>query len=342
MRAKDIIPAEKPRNFVAKNAMKTTSGAGQHKDKKRADKQGDVKHKDKEYAEGVAEGEQDLSRIEAGRKVLVPHPRHGKMVPGKIVRYNVNKGRVAPAYEVDIGEPETIQVTPNKVVKQGQGVAEGGIFDSDRPEIGDTVKHRNGAVGRVKRIGTQGNTTNIYFKDAKTGEMNFGEWKKHVFPVKQQGVAEGFVTDMVSAGHKIISNRKTPNGDFVVLQNKNDGKYEIHRFVGPGSTTGYEFMSAYKTPQEMQAAFKKLTGVDEGVAEGKKSGPKRYKEYNDWLKEVRDTYGPDAVIKYHPTDSMAKAVYYNGKYVGFYKGTNQTGEVQPKQDVAEAAKKGIA
>jgi len=37
----------KPRNFVAKNAMKTTSGAGAHKDKKRAEKQGDVKHKNK-------------------------------------------------------------------------------------------------------------------------------------------------------------------------------------------------------------------------------------------------------------------------------------------------------
>jgi hypothetical protein len=39
------IEPTKPRNFVAKNAMKTTSGAGVHKDKKRAEKQGDVKHK---------------------------------------------------------------------------------------------------------------------------------------------------------------------------------------------------------------------------------------------------------------------------------------------------------
>jgi hypothetical protein len=38
----------KPRNFVAKNAAATTSGAGAHKDKKKAAKQGDVKHKNKE------------------------------------------------------------------------------------------------------------------------------------------------------------------------------------------------------------------------------------------------------------------------------------------------------
>ena len=35
--------APKPRNFVAKNAPK--AGAGAHKDKKRAEKQGDFKHK---------------------------------------------------------------------------------------------------------------------------------------------------------------------------------------------------------------------------------------------------------------------------------------------------------
>jgi len=77
------------------------------------------------------------------------------------------------------------------------------------------------------------------------------------------GVEEG-IEQMVSSGHKIISNRKTPKGEFIVLQNKNDGKYEIHKFVGPASTTGYEFISAYKTPQEMQSAFKSLTGVAEG------------------------------------------------------------------------------
>ena len=54
MRAKDFIPASKPRNFVAKNSK--TAGAGQHKDKKRAEKQGDVKHK-KPYEQGVAESQ---------------------------------------------------------------------------------------------------------------------------------------------------------------------------------------------------------------------------------------------------------------------------------------------
>jgi hypothetical protein len=46
------IEPTKPRNFVAKNAINT--GAGAHKDKKKAMKQGDTKHK-KDYAEGMEE-----------------------------------------------------------------------------------------------------------------------------------------------------------------------------------------------------------------------------------------------------------------------------------------------
>ena len=50
---KQSAKTPKPRNFVAKNAMKATSGAGKHKDKKRAAKQGDVKHKGKDIEEGI-------------------------------------------------------------------------------------------------------------------------------------------------------------------------------------------------------------------------------------------------------------------------------------------------
>ena len=49
---RDPIRTVKPRNFVAKNAGTTTSGAGAHKDKKKATTQvRGVKHKKKEYAE---------------------------------------------------------------------------------------------------------------------------------------------------------------------------------------------------------------------------------------------------------------------------------------------------
>jgi len=46
---KKKVPATTPRNLVAKNAK--SSGAGQHKDKKRADKSGDKKHKNADFDE---------------------------------------------------------------------------------------------------------------------------------------------------------------------------------------------------------------------------------------------------------------------------------------------------
>jgi len=56
MRIRELLEAAKsnppkPRNFVAKNAVKTTSGAGAHRDKKKEQKQGYEKHKSKEVAE---------------------------------------------------------------------------------------------------------------------------------------------------------------------------------------------------------------------------------------------------------------------------------------------------
>jgi hypothetical protein len=58
--------APKPRNFVAKNAK--MGGAGQHKDKKKAEKQGDVKHRKPFAEQGVAEGEKTMSRAAKGNE----------------------------------------------------------------------------------------------------------------------------------------------------------------------------------------------------------------------------------------------------------------------------------
>lgn len=56
--------APKPRNFVAKNAK--MGGAGQHKDKKKAAKQGDVKHKAKEVVETATAGGTSAGNVATG------------------------------------------------------------------------------------------------------------------------------------------------------------------------------------------------------------------------------------------------------------------------------------
>jgi hypothetical protein len=81
MKAKEFIPAEKPRNFVAKNAK--MGGAGQHRDKKKAEKQGDLKHKNKQFEEDVAD-EGVLSFLKA-------EPEKKKWDPAKDSRVTGNK-----------------------------------------------------------------------------------------------------------------------------------------------------------------------------------------------------------------------------------------------------------
>jgi hypothetical protein len=67
--------------------------------------------------ESVAKGSEILK---VGTAVRVPHK--GKMVPGKIIRYDSGKGGESPAYVVDIGEYES-KIVPVHNMKQG--VAEG-------------------------------------------------------------------------------------------------------------------------------------------------------------------------------------------------------------------------
>lgn len=67
MKAKEFIPASKPRNPVVRQQQ--TSGAGAHKDKKKAEKQGDVKHKGKQYDENVVE-KYNLGGLEQGKYYL--------------------------------------------------------------------------------------------------------------------------------------------------------------------------------------------------------------------------------------------------------------------------------
>lgn len=79
MRSKEFIAeakeikTEKPRNFVAKNAK--MGGAGAHKDKKKAEKQGDVKHKQKAFAEenesvNIPEMQKQLAELQNRQEVL--------------------------------------------------------------------------------------------------------------------------------------------------------------------------------------------------------------------------------------------------------------------------------
>lgn len=67
------VKSKKPRNFIAKNAI--MGGAGIHKDKKKAEKQGDTKHKNKVFAEeggeiNISELEKKFAELEKRKEIL--------------------------------------------------------------------------------------------------------------------------------------------------------------------------------------------------------------------------------------------------------------------------------
>jgi hypothetical protein len=85
-------------------------------------------------SEGVSESENAI--LSPGTEVTVPHK--GKMVPGKIVRYDSGKGIDSPAYIVDISEYESL-IVPVSRVKQ----------DMDEGE--NWSKHNNKRVGGMSK-----------------------------------------------------------------------------------------------------------------------------------------------------------------------------------------------
>ena len=101
---KNKVPATTPRNFVAKNAK--TSGAGAHVDKKKAEKQGNVKHK-KPFAEGDVE--------ESGLQYHTGVKKHGE----KYMKMAAAAGRKG-ASQAEIGR---LRDRYSKAYKKG--VAEG-------------------------------------------------------------------------------------------------------------------------------------------------------------------------------------------------------------------------
>lgn len=97
---KQEIPQSKPRNFVAKNAMATTSGAGAHKDKKKAMKQGEEKHKGKSYSDMMEDIDSMFEEFAAPKKIK-PKKKTTSCRTGQVQTGMQNKdGKMVPKCSV--------------------------------------------------------------------------------------------------------------------------------------------------------------------------------------------------------------------------------------------------
>lgn len=75
MRAKDFTVKKRDPNWEILQAKRSSGAAGQHKDKKKAVKQGEVKHKNKEFAEeageiNIADMQKQLAELENRKDTL--------------------------------------------------------------------------------------------------------------------------------------------------------------------------------------------------------------------------------------------------------------------------------
>jgi len=151
--------APKPRNFVAKNAK--MGGAGQHKDKKKAEKQGDVKHKKPFAEQGVAEGQ---------GYTIDDEIQHWKDMALHWARMGDEKSMLKCKANLKAAEQK----------KKQPGVAEG---------LPQTL--RKVVPGHAKREIDRKMDAGKFGKTDADKDANFQRYKKIQDKLKEQGVAEG-------------------------------------------------------------------------------------------------------------------------------------------------------
>ena len=134
--------SSKPRNFVSKNAK--MGGAGAHKDKKRAVKQGDVKHKGKAMAEAGSPAQQ--AAIAINMKKHHKKPKH-EDVDEDISRRGFLRGAGAALGGAALGgvAQASEQPDPNKLIARVSMAGDTKEFDLTGRFKGDAKSQLNQA-----------------------------------------------------------------------------------------------------------------------------------------------------------------------------------------------------
>jgi len=208
--------APKPRNFVAKNAK--MGGAGQHKDKKKDVKQGNVKHKKPFAEQGVAEGEKTMSRAAKGNekygkdgmKALAKAGREGasekKLDTIRDKHDNYNEGLEDPkdnpcwtGYKPVGTKKKAGKTVPNCVPKESLAEGFNGEYDDEAGMAHNNLLTSARAVmGLLKTIDDKDNLPEwVQEKIAKAEMMLVGVWdylqsQKEMGVDPQQGANEAY------------------------------------------------------------------------------------------------------------------------------------------------------
>jgi hypothetical protein len=179
------VTPPKPRNFVAKNAIQ--SGAGAHKDKKKAAKQGDVKHKTQALAESY-------SYEEIAQKVYNDNPNLPTSGRGDeffnaawpyIVELAGNKKRANYMLNYDEDFPSDLISAYADLQRQSQTEGIGDAISSVATKVGDALSTALPQEYRPFDNQTAANNTAKY-KQAQTKESFNGEYDDEVGMAENQ------------------------------------------------------------------------------------------------------------------------------------------------------------
>jgi hypothetical protein len=139
--------APKPRNFVAKNAK--SAGAGAHKDKKQAVKQGKVKHKNKELQNEDVDQINEKAKSKAQQKFMgmVYAAKKGEKPASpkvaKVAKGMSKKSAKDYAATKHKGKPEHVKETATAGATSAGNVSVGAVY-KNKP--GKTYKNKDGTA----------------------------------------------------------------------------------------------------------------------------------------------------------------------------------------------------
>ena len=187
MRIQDLLSEEraavppKPRNFVAKNAK--MGGAGQHKDKKKAEKQGDVKHK------------KELATMEAGMYTKPGSPSAYNRDYRSSVSGMGKKDSLA--YQQDGGANDEGETDAPYQAAQDKPVLKGYYFYNVKPGQEDDagmygVKQTKSGKWAKAKYSTSGRSFDMQ-KDGADKAFGAGKWWS---PNKTEGIDEGAMSEL--------------------------------------------------------------------------------------------------------------------------------------------------
>ena len=263
------IEPTKPRNFVAKNAINT--GAGAHKDKKKAMKQGDTKHKKLDYAENL---ELQLNqKLQENKLDEFFWPVLGA-VTGRVAAGVVGAGRAAATAASLAGR--AVGSTVGNALDNDEETDE----DVDSPEYNDEAGMSYGSLHTIARA------ADGLLDTIKEGD-NLPEWCQEKISLaedylitvwdylqseKEQGVAEGSLELNTPDPVVVIQDLKGNMLDKLNLSVASQ-KYKLgnpQNIKNQLAHQNYTTVGSYVivSPMGGQPQDKTTQGVAEGVTEG--------------------------------------------------------------------------